>query len=295
MYRGIILSVTASCLFAAQYYLAAVFPDMSAGEIFGWRTLITFPFVTLFLIVGGELRAVSQIITRMKKSPFLLAGLILSSMLMTVQQWLFIWGPLNGRGLNVSLGYFLLPLVMLTTGYVIYREHLSGIKKLAALSAIVALCHELYQAGGFSWEALTVSLGMTAYFILRRTLQTGNLGGFWFDMVFMLPVAIWFILHSIASGGFMVHSSGEYFMVALIGIVSAAASIAYITASRHLSFSLFGLMGYVEPVLLVIVSLLLGESIKSEEWLTYIPIWTAVALLVLDGALVLSQRAKSPE
>lgn len=28
MYRGIILSLTASCLFAAQYYLAALVPDI---------------------------------------------------------------------------------------------------------------------------------------------------------------------------------------------------------------------------------------------------------------------------
>lgn len=63
--------------------------------------------------------------------------------------------------------------------------------------------------------------------------------------------------------------------------------MSYITASRHLSFSLFGLMGYVEPVLLVIVSLLLGESIKAEEWLTYVPVWAAVELLICDGFLVL--------
>jgi chloramphenicol-sensitive protein RarD len=258
MYRGIILSVTASCLFAAQYYLAARVPDMSGGEVFGWRTMIALPFVTVFLVSSGEWKAVSEIIEQIKKKPLLLPGLILSSMLMTVQQWLFIWAPLNGHGLNVSLGYFLLPLVMLTAGYLLYGERISRLKKLAALSATAGVCHELYQAGGFSWEALTVSLGMTAYFILRKRLRTENLGGFWFDMMFMIPAALWFILNTGAPGHFVIHSSGDYLMVAIIGIISAGAFMSYITASRHLSFSLFGLMGYIEPVLLVIVSLLLG-------------------------------------
>lgn len=128
---------------------------------------------------------------------------------------------------------------------------------------------------------------MTAYFILRKTLRTENLGGFWFDMVFMIPAALWFILSARTPGRFMSHGSGDYLMVAFIGIISAGAYMSYIIASRHLSFSLFGLMGYVEPVLLVIVYLLLGENIKAEEWLTYVPVWAAVGLLICDGILVL--------
>ncbi|MEG1041324.1 MAG: EamA family transporter RarD, partial [Pseudomonas sp.] len=54
-------------------------------------------------------------------------------------------------------------------------------------------------------------------------------------------------------------------------------------ASRLLPFSLFGLLSYVEPVLLLGVALLLGESIKAGEWLTYLPIWLAVLVLILEG------------
>jgi len=35
--------------------------------------------------------------------------------------------------------------------------------------------------------------------------------------------------------------------------------------------------------LLLGVALLLGESIKPGEWLTYIPIWLAVVVLVFEG------------
>ena len=66
----------------------------------------------------------------------------------------------------------------------------------------------------------------------------------------------------------------------------------YILASRLLPFSLFGLLSYVEPVLLVVVALLLGESIGRDEWLTYIPIWLAVLLLVSEGASHLLRRRR---
>lgn len=60
-----------------------------------------------------------------------------------------------------------------------------------------------------------------------------------------------------------------------------------------LPFSLFGLLSYVEPVLLVGVALLLGESIGRDEWLTYLPIWLAVVVLMIEGAKhVLTQRRR---
>jgi chloramphenicol-sensitive protein RarD len=31
-----------------------------------------------------------------------------------VQQWLFMWAPLHGNLLDVSLGYFILPIIMVT-------------------------------------------------------------------------------------------------------------------------------------------------------------------------------------
>jgi chloramphenicol-sensitive protein RarD len=47
---------------------------------------------------------------------------------------------------------------------------------------------------------------------------------------------------------------------------------------------LFGILGYVEPVLLVFVSItLLGEVLSAAQLATYIPIWIAVALTALHS------------
>ncbi|BCQ62607.1 hypothetical protein PBOI14_43570 [Pseudomonas sp. Boi14] len=43
-------------------------------------------------------------------------------------------------------------------------------------------------------------------------------------------------------------------------MISASALVCYIIASRLLAFSLFGLLSYVEPVLLLLVALLLGKA-----------------------------------
>lgn len=283
MSKGIALSVSASVLFAVMYYYTSLLTPLSGVEIFGWRMLLTVPCMTVFMLVCGEWRRVLELVRLMVAKPKRLAGLIMSSALLGVQLWLFMWAPLNDYSLDVSLGYFLLPLAMVLTGRIAYGESLSYLQKVAVFLACLGVLNELYQVGGFSWATLLVVVGYPLYFVLRKHLNTDNLGGLWVDMTLMLPVAWWFVRGGEQGLAVFAEYPGLMWLIPLLGLISASALVVYIIASRLLPFSLFGLLSYVEPVLLLAVALLLGESIKPGEWLTYIPIWLAVVVLVFEG------------
>ncbi|SEN20408.1 chloramphenicol-sensitive protein RarD [Pseudomonas sp. ok272] len=292
MSKGIALSVSASVLFAVMYYFTSLLSPLDGVEIFGWRMLLTVPCMTVFMLVSGEWKRVVELVRRLVGKPALLAGVLVSSALLGVQLWLFMWAPLNGRSLDVSLGYFLLPLTMVLTGRIVYGERLSYLQKIATGLATLGVLNELYQVGGFSWATLLVAIGYPIYFVLRRRLAADNLGGLWLDMALLLPVAYW-IVHSGAQGfGVFGQHPWLSLLIPMLGVISASALVAYIIASRLLPFSLFGLLSYVEPVLLLGVALLLGESIKAGEWLTYIPIWLAVLVLVFEGFKHLVRQRK---
>jgi chloramphenicol-sensitive protein RarD len=226
---------------------------------------------------------VLEIVRRAMANPKLMGALIASSALLGVQLWLFMWAPLNGYSLDVSLGYFLLPLTMVLTGRLAYGERLSYLQKVAVVFACLGVVNEVYQVGGFSWATLLVCVGYPAYFVLRKRLAADNLGGLWLDMALTLPVAIWFVQSGAQGFGVFEQHPWLSLLIPMLGVISASALVVYIIASRLLPFSLFGLLSYVEPVLLLGVALLLGESIKAGEWLTYIPIWMAVLVLVFEG------------
>jgi chloramphenicol-sensitive protein RarD len=185
--------------------------------------------------------------------------LVLSSALLGVQLWIFMWAPMNGRALPVSLGYFLLPLVMVVAGRVLFAERLTLGQSLATLVAAAGVAHEFWQAGGMSWETWVVALGYTVYFSLRRWLQTDTLAGHWIDMALLVPVAIAFTLRTPDSWPLVAGHPTLWGLLPLLGIVSAVALALYMIASRWLPLGLFGLLSYVEPALLVVVAWLLGE------------------------------------
>ncbi|AIS12721.1 chemotaxis protein [Pseudomonas chlororaphis subsp. aurantiaca] len=293
MSKGIALSVLASVLFAVMYFYTSLLAPLTGVEIFGWRMLLTAPCMTVFMLLSGEWRHVGAILKRLLGQPLLLLALPLSAALLGVQLWLFMWAPLNGYSLDVSLGYFLLPLTMVLTGRIVYGEQLSRLQKIAAGLATLGVLNELYQVGSFSWATLLVAIGYPVYFVLRKRLAADNLGGLWLDMALLLPIALWFVQSGEQGFAVVDQHPWLYLLIPLLGLISASALVAYIIASRLLPFSLFGLLSYVEPVLLLGVALLLGESIQAGEWLTYLPIWLAVLVLVYEGFKHLMRQRRS--
>lgn len=283
MQKGIFLSILASVLFGSMYYYTTLLEPLTGEEIYGWRMLLTLPVMTLFLIGTKDWGLVRSIALRLRNEWRLYLVLPASSLLLGIQLWLFLWAPLHGHAMNVSLGYFMMPLVMVLIGRLYYKNKLSSLQKLAVLMAALGVINAVFQAGGFAWTSLVVCLGYPYYFVLRSKFKIDNLGGLWFDMLLMSPLALYFAL----SGEGLEQMTGLQIqlplLILLLGVLSASALISYILASKMLSFSLFGLLGYVEPVLLVIVAFVIGETIAAQEWPTYLAIWLSLSVLALEG------------
>lgn len=296
--QGVTLSLLSSLLFGLMYYLSTLLAPLSGTEVYGWRMLMTWPVMTAFLFMGerwgGMGRAwllVRTTLARLRQEPLLWAVLPLSSALLGVQLWLFVWAPQARHGLDVAMGYFLLPLTMVLAGRIVYREKLSVLLRASVLAASLGVGYELWRAGHFAWPTALVALGYPVYFILRRHFRTNHLGGLWFDQLLMLPVAACFAFGVDGSGWHVYLDRPALLMlVPLLGVISASALLLYILSSRGLPMSLLGLLGYVEPAVLVLISLLLGERIDAGQWVIYLAIWIAILLLMAEGLLRFRER-----
>ena len=287
---GVASSLGASVLFATLYYYTTLLQPLTGQQVYGWRILLTAPCLAVLLLGFGRWGEVRQILVRLLAEPRLWLALPVSSALVGLQLWLFMWAPINGHGLDVSLGYFLLPLTLVLTGRLVFGEAVSRLQRLACLLAMVGVGNELLLATSLSWPVWAVALGYPLYFALRRWIGTANLGGLWLDLAISLPVAATFALADGDTLQAVVESPRMLALIIGLGALSAVALALMIIAGKRLNLALFGLLSYVEPVLLVVVALLLGESIAPDQWLTYGAIWAAILVLVLEGLKGLRRR-----
>jgi len=283
--RGIALSTGASALFALLSVYTLLLRPLDGLDIFAWRVIWTVPGALALVIVRGRASQLRALAARMATERFTALALVACAALLGSQLWVFLWAPLHGRLLEVSLGYFLLPLSMVLVGRFYYHERLDALQWLAVACAAAGVAHELWTTHAFSWPTVLVCLGYPPYFVLRRKIHADSLTTFAVEMILLLPVAVFYAW----KGGSLALLGARPFLALVLlpglGAISTVALASYLKASRLLPMGLFGILGYVEPVLLVIVSVtLLGEHLGARQLTTYVPIWMAVALTALHSA-----------
>lgn len=290
--RGVALSVGASLLFAVLPGYVQLLAPLDGIQIFAQRVLWSIPVVLLLVLLTRQGALLRETFARLRREPLLLAAWPLAAVLIGVQWGLFLWAPLAGRMLEVSLGYFLLPLAMVLAGRLFYDERLRPLQQLAVACAVLGVLHELWRSQAFSWLTLVTALGYPPYFMLRRWMRLDALSGFVLEMLVLAPLAIWLIVAYAPVGAFE-ERAALWLLVPGMALIGTLAFAAMMASSRLLPLGLFGILSYVEPVLLFGVALLvLGESFNAGQWLTYMPIWLAVLLVGWDSARLLRKQQR---
>ena len=291
--RGITLSVVATTLFALLSVYTRILQPLDGLDIFAWRIVWTVPGALLLVCVRGRRAEMTALVRASLRMPIRGLMLLLASALLGTQLWLFMWAPLHGRLLEVSLGYFLLPLTMVLVGRFYYREHLVPLQWLAVSFAALGVAHEVWATHAFSWPTLVVAVGYPPYFMLRRKLGGDSLATFAVEMLLLLPVAVVVIALSPSAQAALQRPVLWALLLPGLGALSTVALASYLAASRLLPMALFGILGYVEPVLLVLFSItLLGETLSAGQIATYVPIWIAVVVTAVHSVLLLREQRR---
>lgn len=293
--KGVTFSLASSVFFGVLYYVLPYMAPLTGEAVWAIRILFGVPTLTAIIIVMSEWSLLEQAFTLIKRAPIRILGMLATSALLGAQIWVYMWAPLNGRALQVALGYFLFPLVMIIVGRLLYNERLTRLQLAATLVAAVGVGSELIRVGQISWEALLVSLGYPLYFIIRKALGLNNIIGMWYDMLLLTPLATVVIFASIEFGPSLAGATHLAWFVPVVGVSSAVAILLFVLAGKYLSMSVFGLLSYVEPALLMLAALLIGESIAPGEFPLYIAIWTAIALVVMDGVRQMRRARRDRE
>ena len=244
MQRGVIASLAASVLFGVLFFLPSLTAPLDGNSIFAGRIFITLPLVVAALLLGGRGTELRQMLQRVHRRPILALVLTCNGLLLGVQLWIFAWAPVSGHGLDVALGYLLLPLIMVVVGRVIHREHLPRLRVAAVTAAAIGVISAIVLAGGISPATVVVALGYPIYFELRARFQVNTPGALALELATLVPVAI--VLASLQPWP----TTGTTQLVIgllTIGLVSAAALLLYLRASELLPFGLFGLLASRTP------------------------------------------------
>ena len=282
-FQGTVASVSSSFLFSMMFLFGLFMLPLTGTQVASWRVLMMLLSLIVLLSLTKQWQHVFDYIKTLKTLKEWLI-FILPAPILGGQIWLFMWAPVNGFGLDVTLGYFLLPLVMIVLGRFFYREDMSTLQCIAAILAALGIGYDIFQYGSVSWVTLFVCLGYPPYYLLRRTLAVPPVTGLLFDLTLLTPIVL-SILY--LTGGFSVAAQNMkfWYLLPLLGAFSALAMSLTMVASSKLPVSLFGALSYIEPMLLFVLSItILSQNLEEGgSHFMYGMITLALVVMIIDS------------
>jgi chloramphenicol-sensitive protein RarD len=189
------------------------------------------------------------------------------------------WAPMHGHGLDASLGYLLLPITLVLGGRFILHARVSRMQWGVVALAVVAVTVKLVATPQLSWVTLVICIPYAVYFVLRQRFGLDGPFVFGLELAVMSPLAVAMLVT--ATPGPL--PTPELAGLAAVGVLGGVGMVLYLGASTMLSMPVFGLLTYVEPVLLVGVAFVLGERMRGADAIVYGILAVALTLLAVEG------------
>jgi len=250
-------------------------------EFVAWRVLFTVPLCLAVMAWRGTFSELRSVFASRRT----LLALLGSAALVGVNWTIYVWAIQTGHVYAASLGYYILPLLMMLLGLVVLGERLTrrqwGAVTLAGIG-VVALA-----AGALSTLAVSLTLGASfaLYGLLRKVVTAGPLTGLTVESLLLLPAALAIIGWYAASpaGPAFGRDALESVAIVMGGPMTALPLILFAAAARQMPYTAIGFMQFLSPTIVFLLGLtVFGEALRPAQLAAFVAIWAAAALFVWD-------------
>ncbi|WP_137936584.1 EamA family transporter RarD [Chitinivorax sp. B] len=228
------------------------------------------------------------------RNPRVLGGFAVSSLLLSLNWFVYIWAVNAGHVVETSLGYFINPLVSVLLGGLVLKERLRSLQKLAVGLATLGVVWLTVALGKLPWIALVLAVSFGVYGLLRKTASLGSLEGLSLETMLIGGPALGFLLWQEWQG----HASFGHVdgftnaMLVGAGVVTAVPLLLFGAGARRLTLTTMGVMQYIAPTLQFLIGVFVyHEPFNRDRLLGFGLIW--LALLIFSGEGIWRNRKLS--
>jgi chloramphenicol-sensitive protein RarD len=263
--------------------------QVSAMQITAHRIVWSCVFVLAWLGAIGELGKLRDAITR----PGVLTRLVASAFFIAVNWIGFAWAVNNHHVLEVSLAYFIGPLLNVLLGIFVLRERLNAAQWVSVAFAAAGVAYLTFVAGKTPWIALMVGSSFAFYGLIRKTVSIDALPGLAIETILLTPFAAGYLVWAEMTGaGVLGHSTALVTTLLLAGgVITSVPLVLFAFGARQVPYSTIGVLQFIAPTLQLLSGLVVfREPFDPTRATGFVLIWIGLAIYAVNALW----RARTP-
>ena len=267
---------------------------VGAGEIIAHRILWSVPILACFLLY----RDGRQFFSRLRLSPRLILGLLVSGLLVSNNWLVYVYAVVNDQVMATSLGYFINPLVNVLLGFLFLQERLTKLQTAAVGLAAAGTLYLGIYLGQAPWIALTLGFSFGLYGLARKKLAVGPMTGLMWEVLLLMPLGLGYLLWRQSQGemDFLHVDVATDGLLVLAGLVTVLPLIWFNMAAQRLPLTVLGFFQYTTPSLVFILALFVwNEPFTRGHMVAFGCIWTALIILSVESIARMRRERRMKE
>jgi len=272
--RGLAFAVSAYVLWGFMPLYLSTIAHVSPSEIIAHRILWSIPIAAAVLIATGR----TADLARALRSPRMIAMAGVTAVLVAANWGIYVWAVTSGRALDAALGYYINPLFSILLGSLLLGERLATLQRVAVGLAGLGVAVLTVASGQIPIAALAMTLTWGAYAYFKKRLPIGPNQGFLLEVLLLAPFALVALLWFEGTGrGHL--GTGEAWLLAGLGPVTAIPLILYGNGAKLLRLSTIAILQYIAPTMILITAIFwFGEVFDTPRRIAFALIWLALGL-----------------
>lgn len=279
---GFICALSAYLMWGVLPAFFKLFEGVRADFVVAHRIVWSVIFVTLFLVIFRRFGEVTEIL----RQPRLVRNLCISTVLIVANWLVFVWAVEQKMVLDVSLGYFINPLVSVALALVVLRERLSRLQGIAVALATGGVLMQALLVGGLPWVSLFLAATFAGYGYVRKITPVRATPGLLIETLLLLPFVLGYLALNWSWGADIMPTGNPVVVTALIssGALTAVPLILFSAGARRLPLVMIGLLQYIAPSMHFLQAVFVwGEPLHMGTLTTFAIIWVALAIFSYDS------------
>jgi chloramphenicol-sensitive protein RarD len=284
---GLLFGVSAYTLWGLFPIYWPLLEPANPLEIVSHRAVWTLVFCFIILALTKTLKSTLSLLKR----PKIVAGLFLSSILISINWIIYIYAANNEHVVEASLGYYINPIVVIATGVIVLKEKMRPLQWLAVGIATIGVGVLTIDYGRLPWIALGLALSWGSYGLVKKQLGLGALEGLSIETLLSSGAYLGYLIWLGNSGeGQFSHSLKLTLLLIGGGAVTAIPLLLFNGSTNRLPLTLIGLLQYITPTIQFCIGVwYYHEDMPAARWAGFLIIWVALMSLAID--LVRSGRS----
>lgn len=270
--KGFLAMIACCAIWGLSPLYYRMLSHVSPQDILAHRVIWSLFFFLGLLILQVRAGRVIEAVTDRRQ----VGWILLAAILVSVNWGVFILSIQIGRLTEASLGYYILPLVSVLFGLVLFRERLTVLQWIAVCLAALAVAVLTLGLGAAPWISLLLATTFGTYGVLKKRVRSGPVVSVTAEVLLLAPfAALWLV--AFAETGWP--DNATLVLLVLSGPLTAGPLILFSYAAKRVRLATLGLIQYLNPSLqFLLASAVFGEPIGLAHAIAFPMIWLALAL-----------------